>query len=130
MQVNGLEEKMAGNYRDQNTAFQAAESTLIEGQNFVLTHKTDATLYNGASGLLNISDVEPANFFTYSWTDANSQKTSDSFTQALGLTENPRYIIKKLSQNADKTYFKITARAQGKSPGTQIILQVHFVRTD
>jgi type IV pilus assembly protein PilX len=130
MQVNGLEEKMAGNYRDQNLAFQAAEATLIEGQNFVLTHPTDAAVYNGANGLLNISDLEPANFFTYNWTDANSQKTSDSFTQALGLTENPRYIIKKLSQNGDKTFFKITARAQGKSPGTQIILQVHYIRTD
>jgi type IV pilus assembly protein PilX len=130
MQVNGLEEKMAGNYRDQNLAFQAAEATLIEGQNFVLSHKTDASVYTSTNGLLNIDDTEPSNFFTLQWTDANSQKTSDAFTHQLGLNENPRYIIKKLSQNGDKTFFKITARAQGKSPGTQIILQVHYIRTD
>ena len=35
MQSTTLEEKMAGNYRDQNLAFQAAESTLREGETWI-----------------------------------------------------------------------------------------------
>lgn len=132
MQVNGLEEKMAGNSRDQNIAFQAAESTLREAETFILNNPTD--IYLGANGLLgkdstNPINVEPSNFFTYSWAANNSQQGTNP-NNTFVLASNPRYVIKQVSQNGTKTYFRITARAVGRSAGTQIILQEYFVRNN
>jgi type IV pilus assembly protein PilX len=128
MQVNLLEEKMAGNSRDQNIAFQAAESTLREAETYILSNPVNTT-YTGLNGLLNFSDLEPTNFFTYSWAANNSQEASNP-NSTFELVSNPRFVIKKISQNGAKTYFKITARAVGRSAGTQIILQEYFVRNN
>ena len=130
MSVNGLEEKMTGNYRDRNIAFQAAEATLLEAEKFILAKNVDATVYTGSGGLLNLTDSEPTNFFKITWSDTNSVKTSNSFASQFGLTQNPRYIIKRISQNGSVNYFRITARAVGRSPGTQIILQEVYARTN
>ena len=136
MQVTGLEEKMAGNFRDQNIAFQAAESTLKEAEIFVVNNPIDATIYDGTNGLLNFSDSEPANFFTHGWAGGDSATTTSGYGNNFGLAEDPRYIIKKVSQTPAtatepvKTFFKITARAKGANADTQIILQEYFVRTN
>jgi len=136
MQVTGLEEKMAGNFRDQNVAFQAAESTLKEAEIFLLNNPIDATIYDGTNGLLNFSDSEPANFFTHGWTGSDSATTIPGYGNNFSLAEDPRYIIKKVSQTPAtatepvKTYFKITARAKGANADTQIILQEYFVRNN
>lgn len=133
MSVNGLEEKMAGNYRDQNIAFQAAEATLLEGEKYILAKDVNATVYNGSGGLLGQTDTEPANFFELTWSDTNSVKTSDSFASQFGLSQNPRFIIQWIQPGpagSNQNYFRITAKAVGRSPGTQIILQEVFVRTN
>ena len=134
MQVNNLEEKMAGNSRDQNIAFQAAESTLKEAEIYILNNPTDVATYSGANGLLGIADDEPTNFFTHGWSGNDSATTPNGYGGSFDLVEDPRYIIKKVSITAAtatdprKTYFKITARATGATAGTQIILQEYFVR--
>ncbi len=139
-QVTTLEEKMAGNSRDQNVAFQAAEATLVEAETFILTQLStgDAT-YNVGGGLLSSTQAEPADFFlAATWTGTNSVVTSDGFRDYFvnnsGLTiANPRYIIKRIGvigSSPVRTAFRITARAQGISPGTQIILQEIFERTN
>lgn len=43
LQATGLEEKMAGNLRDSNMAFQAAESALVEAEGLVATTKPAIT---------------------------------------------------------------------------------------
>lgn len=129
MQVSGLEEKMAGNSRDQNVAFQAAESALREAETFILNNPTGVSVYSSANGLLSTTDIEPSNFFTFSWAADNSQEGTNP-NNTFDLASNPRYVIKKLSQEGTKTYFKITARAVGRSAGTQIILQEYFARNN
>lgn len=134
MQVNGLEEKMAGNSRDQNIAFQAAESALVEAEKFILNNPTDEVItYNGDNGLLGMSNDEPTNYFDLAvW--GESQIGTNPNTNSFELAEPPQYIIKKISLilpgtpgGETKTYFKITARAVGRSAGTQVILQEYFV---
>lgn len=141
-QATSLEEKMAGNVRDQNIAFQAAESTLLAAEQFILTNPT--TSYQGNTltpGLLDIPNVgvnaEPASYFaSATWTDANSVLTTAAFGNSLGIPTSPRYIIKKTASIpatgavGPQTVFKITARAVGNNSGTQIILQEVFVRTN
>jgi len=138
-QVTGQEEIMAGNARDQNVAFQAAESTLLEAETFILTNSTASSTYSGAGGLLDEDDNEPGFFDSATWTDANSASTSNGFggnfvNNAGTAIADPRYIIKKIGTipltSPVETAFRITARAQGISPGTQIVLQEIFVRTD
>ncbi len=134
MQANILEERMAGNSRDQNIAFQAAESTLNEAEIFILNNPIDALTYDGTNGLLNIADAEPANFFTHGWTGGDSATTDVGYGNNFGLSEDPRYIIKKVSQSPATaiapltTYFRITARAKGATASSQIILQAYYVR--
>jgi len=125
-QVTSLEEKMAGSSRDQNIAFQAAEATLLQAEAFIAGNEVSATTYSGANGLLDIGDAEPADYFlAVNWQGASS-KVVVANTFALAAT--PRYIIKRFSQNAGNSFFRVTARAVGKALGTQIILQSIYVR--
>jgi type IV pilus assembly protein PilX len=138
MQVTSLEEKMAGNAQDQNVAFQAAESTLKEAEIFILA--SSLSIYDGSKGLLDQTDSELDYFDHGTWTAANSSTSADfgeKFTNNLGKSiADPRYIIKKVSLipasggTGPKTVFKITARAEGLNPGTQVILQEIFERTN
>ncbi len=135
-QVTSLEEKMAGNARDQNIAFQVAESTLIAAEQFVLSpaNPPDNTTYNEANGLLTQFTADPDYFLAATWTNANSASTLNfgnnfinNATANVAVT-NPRYIIKRINQFPDRTVFRITARAVGHNPGTQVILQEIFER--
>jgi type IV pilus assembly protein PilX len=134
--VTSLEEKMAGNARDQNTAFQAAESTLLAAEQYVLAVSNTVLTYNGTRGLLDFdpADPEPDYFSSNTWTAANSAPTLANSGLNFGIRD-PRYIVKRIDQNPGTgagpvTIFKITARAEGSNPGTQVILQEIFVRTN
>lgn len=135
-QVTSLEEKMAGNARDQNIAFQVAESALKAAEQFVLApgNPPDVTTYTGANGLLTQTDAVPDYFLTASWTAANSSATANfgnnfinNDTTAIAVT-NPRYIIQRIDQFPTRTVFRITVRAVGHNPGTQVVLQEVFER--
>lgn len=133
--ATSLEEKMAGNAQDQVIAFQAAEATLLEAEKFVLENSASTATYSGAGGLLDIDDAEPADYFSESvWTAENAAATSNGFGEnfvnnAGTAIADPLYVIKKIEQNGASSVFKITVRAVGVSPGTQIILQAFFEKT-
>ena len=139
-QVTSLEEKMAGNARDQNLAFQAAESTLLVAERFALggtpwSAPNDSTTYDNQNGLLDFLDLEPDFFNANTWVNATSTAAAGfgaNFGNNLGtVIADPRFIIKRIAQlpsgppgpSGDKTYFRITVRAVGINPGTQVILQ-------
>lgn len=130
--ATSLEEKMAGNAQDQAIAFQAAEATLLEAEKFILEHSSSSATYTGAGGLYDIDVDEPTDYFAESvWTAENSASTPNgfghNFVNNSGIAiADPLYVIKKIEQNGDKSVFKITVRAVGISPGTQIILQAFF----
>ncbi|MCK5830698.1 MAG: hypothetical protein KAH20_10390 [Methylococcales bacterium] len=139
-QVTSLEEKMAGNAKDQNLAFQAAESALIEAEKFVLLPSTGLfTFYVGTAGLLGQDDPdtsaiefpEPDFFNSNAWVDANTIATGSEFSANFSnhsgaVIASPRYIIKVLDSSGSKVVVRITARATGLNSGTQVILQEVF----
>jgi type IV pilus assembly protein PilX len=138
-QVTSLEEKMAGNARDKNIAFQAAESALIAAENFVLAVPLAniSSTFNSSNGLLGkdntiSGNVEPDFFLDTTWTANSSQITPLSYSESnLGVTTRPRYIIKRLPESSGTTnLFRITARGTGNVAGTQVILQVVYQRTN
>ena len=132
-QVTSLEEKMAGNVRDKNVAFQAAEATLLAAERFILNNPTGSTTYPDVAGgaLLGMNVAEPTDYFDASnWTGGHSSTTDAGFGANFGLPSEPRYIIKKIFQNGAVNTFRITARATGKNPGTQVILQEIYQRNN
>ena len=146
-QVTSLEERMAGNVRDQNIAFQAAEATLLAAEQYILATDSGPATYSelpdpgpipstGKNGLLGQAIAEPNFFSAATWTGSNSATTpvnfGADFRNKLNVAiADPRYIIKKIdSLPGPINVFRITARAVGQNPGTQIILQEVFERTN
>lgn len=139
MQTSTLEEKMAGNLRDRDIAFQAAESALRDAENDIAVlpsrisgftnfavdcgaataSTTDNGLcYNGA-----VNEYSPAIWTTVSMTAAPSVAFG-SITGATAIpnvSAQPRYIIEGLPGAG--VYYRITARAQGINANTVVWLQ-------
>ena len=147
-QVTSLEEKMASNTRDQNLAFQAAESALREGEtylspasnNFVII---DAVFNNGPHHLFAKADATTPPF-----TDniRASNETKEFDTGDSKINTQPRYFIKHTATKVANTganinigggyggaaaaldvdYFIVTARGTGAQDSSQIFLQSYY----
>jgi len=136
-----LEEKMAGNLRDSDLAFQAAESALRDAEAFVES-VVSTNAFNNAGGLYGSATADPDYFAAATWSTANSVAYSGSIA---GVANQPRYIIKYLgvvprpggalniggygNQQAGALHsFRITARGTGGSDTTQVVLQDYYGR--
>ncbi|MEI6267314.1 MAG: PilX N-terminal domain-containing pilus assembly protein [Methylococcaceae bacterium] len=133
MQTTSLEEKMAGNLRDRNLAFQAAESALnaaeasLDPPNALPTF-TDA----GTGGFYSETSTIPAAsaILTDSFWTTNSKVTSTVTTLGNGIS-TPVYIIQQLPAACftppctvmPPPPYRITVRATGASTNTVVILQ-------
>jgi type IV pilus assembly protein PilX len=135
-----LEEKMAGNYKDKNSAFQAGEAALRE-----------------AEASLDASNIEP--FFDDvgtttghylptknglpRWQSVNWDGIGDviTFSGALsGIPDSPKYIIEQLDPIQDPggpvgagelvtiKYYRITTQATGSTDTAEVTLQSTFKR--
>ena len=153
IQVTTQQERMAGNLRDRNIAFQAAESALREGESALIRCVIDFS-GNGAYDVeANIVDVE-ANIVAAStaewtedrsWTEDSSflfddfddactePKTHSAFFQAVAA---PRFFLERqppvggasLETGVPKTMevFKVTSRGVGGSEAAVVVLQSSF----
>lgn len=140
-QVTSLEEKMTGNMRDRNLAFQAAESALREGE----------ALAAASAPTLACPGANPPGFFMPR--DANCDGTIENTnvwdsidwnTQSLGydgvtnplvdLSANPRFIVEDMGvicvsvtlpcPVADqRRNYRVTSRATGRTTDAVVILQ-------
>ena len=137
-----LEERMAGNFRDRNLAFQAAESALREAESFI-EGVASVSVFDGTGGLLRPADPEPDYLNPATWTGGGSRVVSAS---PPGVASPPRYIVKHLGEtggagggslniggygqggSSGVQLFRITARAVGGGAGTQVLLQEHYGR--
>lgn len=136
MQVTVLEEKMAGNLRHRNTAFQAAESALRDAE----TALTVAVLpsFNGSGGLYKATT--PQKWVTIDWSDTSILAAYSGGTNLGALAEVPTYIIEELEpvlggggtleagipQQTD--YYRITSRGVGGSANAVVMLQSIYKR--
>jgi len=128
-----LEEKMASNLREQNVAFQAAESALRDAEidlesgiggsgnrdpMTIATHfSTDCTtaFTNGVcrqpAAPPGAWQTEIVTVSTWNWTDANKTVAYGRFTGAAALTgvfRQPRYVIEYLQEKDDSSTAPIT----------------------
>jgi type IV pilus assembly protein PilX len=138
MQTTSLEEKMAGNMRNRNLAFQAAESALTAGESYLNTTAFAALpSFNCTKGFYPKSGTgcaaaQPV-WDTINWENANA---SVLYVGNLANVEaNPRYIIEYMGirdanlngsttdGGVDQHVYRVTARATGGSSETVVILQ-------
>lgn len=138
MQTSTLEEKMTGNMRDRNLAFQAAESALRAGESFL----TQATLPNfttaGTNGLYALS-ANPSVKDDSFWTSSN--KIAYPSGKLANNSTPPLYVVQRIfigggggGSSLDSTsygeseFFRITARATGGTTDAVVILQSIYKR--
>jgi type IV pilus assembly protein PilX len=135
MRTTTLQERMAGNVRDSNLAFQSAEAALREGEQFL----QQATLppFTGANGLLPMEeDAGQVTFWNaYAWS-GNGRVTAS----VAGVIEAPRYVIEELpalpaegdsakfGALPDVGFYRVTARAAGGTQDAVSILQTTYRR--
>lgn len=134
MRTTTLEERMAGNARDNDLAFQAAEAALRAGELQVAAgRKPDLTVDSG----------EARRNEQY-WTNTDASHQHNWTTQATpmasapaGVVEAPRYVIEELPPlppdslkwgASDSEIFRVSARGVGGNPSTVIYLQSTYRR--
>ncbi|MDT8372196.1 MAG: pilus assembly protein [Gammaproteobacteria bacterium] len=133
MQVTSLEEKMAGNMRDQILAFQAAESTLnfaeanLKPEPVFVDAGTDG-FYSEASAIPSSSAILLASFWS-----SNPVATYAASGLGNGVTDS-RYIVQKMVDScvsstlpcptADQMHnYRVTVRATGGTTSSVVMLQ-------
>lgn len=140
MKTAVLEEKMAGNMRDSQLAFQAAEATLREAEQFIDNNIVSIANFdtNGSDGLYDKSQQRL--WDNIGWNSGDSLEFTN-FSSSYAINTPPRYIIEHLASqqsNVDTLnldnygqgtgagrveMFLITARATGSSGNTVVMLQ-------
>jgi len=145
MQSATLQERMAGNTRDRNVAFQSAEGAM-RGAEDVLGAATLPTFNNSAAGYRQpLTQAGKGDYWmtTYNWTGAaGANAGSQEYTARsyAGVAAAPRFVIEqlptvakvgesvKLGQLEEGGFYRVTTRAVGTTPETAIILQSVFKR--
>jgi len=140
MKSSVMEEKMAGNMRDSQLAFQSAEATLREAERYIEANIVSINNFdtNGSDGLYDKSQQKL--WDNISWNNSDSLEFTN-FSTNYAINTPPRYIIQHLASqqsNVDNLnldnygqgtgagrveMFLITARAIGNSGNTVVMLQ-------
>ncbi len=138
MQSTVLEEKMAGNYRNRNLAFNAAETALRDAEQYLAANITsDSPFAAGcASGLCLPDSSGTPVWETIDWSDASKVLTYGvgGSGAIAGINNNPAMIIEildELPQSGsleagvvfDSNLYRITARGVGGTDSAVVILQ-------
>jgi type IV pilus assembly protein PilX len=141
MQMSRMQERMAGNSRDVNLAFQAAEGALRNGESFIdaqdvrpiacSTSPCEVWLEEAASGSIANADE--------TWWDTNGQGFGLEAME--GLSEEPVTAIEELGfvrtdgglvMGQDppdgRDFYQVTARSTGGSGLAEVVLQSTYTR--
>jgi type IV pilus assembly protein PilX len=140
MQTTALEERMAGNLRDRDLAFQAAEAGLREAEEFLQSAVLPP--FDGTNGLY--QPLDPLSSYVSLWRTINwsSGTASWEYEGAIeGIASQPRYIIEELppvpepvgslaadEPIPDSALYRVTARGVGGTATAVVILQSTFKR--
>ena len=143
MQDTVLEEKMAGNTKDRNLAFQTTESGIREAENYIES-VVSLGAFSGTGGLYGFASAQPDYASSATWSDAANHVVANS---DYGSYEAPKYFIKHFTTvkgtegamnmsgygdnkgSGDVSIFLITGRGTGGSADSaEVILRSHYGR--
>lgn len=149
LNTTSLEEKMTGNVKDRNLAFQAAESALILAESWIYTQIGKPIFPSNTTGLYVPSTATTPNWDTAGiWTGGNvvayPNTPGQTGTGALGkINTQPRYIIEDMGEKQESggsivtntsykswgtTVLRVTARGTGGTDAAQVMLQSTYAR--
>jgi type IV pilus assembly protein PilX len=132
MHTTNLQERMAGNMRDRGVAFEAAEAGLRVAESEL--RPLPPSPFNNTNGLYTESDPdEDPHYKTVDWSSDGAVR----LMEVEGTAGDVRYIIERMDPVTspagpsidtqqvapDRQYFRITARATGKTADAVVILQ-------
>lgn len=145
----GLQENMAGNMRDRNIAFQAAESALREGETIVSPTTKVLPAFNcvKASGTCPDQSATPKKAVIFMTEDEWDFVAKES-AMDLDVADKPSYLLEELDVDigasaavegsaidvggmmttGDATPYRVTARGYGLSQDAEAILQSAYKR--
>ncbi|MFT7413442.1 MAG: type IV pilus assembly protein PilX [Methylophagaceae bacterium] len=139
MNTTILEEKMAGNYKDRNMAFQAAEAGVRAGETYLRTTPVLPVFDGTTLGLYKPTVSGSSQWERVVWT-----KTSNEVREYLNSLSNvaakPLYIIEELLPVNDtggsleagvaleNRYYRITSQAVGGTDTAVVMLQTTYKR--
>lgn len=135
MRGTTLQERMAGNLRDRNLAFQAAESALRDGETFL--QQASLPVFEDANGLLY---MRPRAGRVDYWNDYFNGENYRIADPVPGVPNPPVYVIEEMpaipgtgdsvafGPLPDVGVYRITARATGGTPDAVVILQTTYRR--
>lgn len=131
MQGTILQERMTGNLRDRDLAFQAAEAALREAETFLGNNPN--VDFNNANGLYEVNNDNHPDWRTRNVDDGNGARGFQGDFE--GVFAQPEYYIEEITslQPAGTetevgvsvppvSYFRITARGFGGSSNTSVVL--------
>jgi len=134
-QTSSMQERMAGNTRDRDLAFQSAEAALKAADAALKALDAAGTLSTaftaGTPGMVECNPADAcyarstADWNSYDWANA-SQSANITLNSATHITEQPSYVIEKLPNVATTQRFRVTARGVGVSASTVVILQTGY----
>lgn len=140
-------ERLAGTERDMNSAFQAAEAALLEGERWIdsLSTGIPETVENCEAEACSLAvfsgDTGDGIRGTSSWQDLNwdslgrTLANNNEDAELDKIIEQPKYVIEYIGAVAaaaggdDFLYYRITSRAKGTTAASEIILQSVYRRT-
>lgn len=125
MQSTTMEEKMAGNMRERDRAFQGAESALRSAELAVMGQSPWAFTASCANGLCALGSAP--DWSTYAWNGSQDMTTA---TPIPGLAGQLRYFAEYVGQvkrpgatGGWVSAYRITVRSPGANPSTVLYLQ-------
>jgi type IV pilus assembly protein PilX len=146
MRGSGMQELMAGNMRDRNQAFQAAEAGLRAGEN-VLNGATLPTFSTGTTSTGYVKDL-PGSRRTGFWESTYDWNAGSAATNmGLNVPDQPRFVIEEVTntvinagaeggaidfasslKSEDIIYYRVTSRGFGGTSNAVVIVQSTFKR--
>jgi type IV pilus assembly protein PilX len=154
-QATRMQQRMAGNARDHDLAFQSAEAGLRTGERLVDDPTVTAAPYPCSSGRCQIYELnilssnvayQPVSWWnsqawSYAGTTAWSATTSSAIGGSAGLAgADPQFFVEEVEEVTDtltippsgpppsRMYYRITSSGQGGSAAAQVVLQSTFAR--
>ncbi len=137
MQSTTLQEKMTGNFKDRNLAFQSSEAALRDAEQYLRTTLTIPP-FNSTNGLYQPGSNGVDVWTTVDWSDASGSVQYSSTIP--DVSSQPRYIIEELPAVSDPKgsleagvtlparFFRSTSRAVGGTDTAVVILQSVYKR--
>lgn len=142
MNTSGLQEKMAGNLRDQDTALQAAESALRTGEESMWTLWISGRPNSDLTCSTGICSKDVADPLNDAWWGAYSTEyggAGSQIAQMGGAAVDPRFVIEEsdsvepdqvigtYGQSMQTTqYYKVISRASGTTTLSMVVVEETF----